>query len=99
MDFTPDESTADLTALTAEIASSISTPERVAELEAAAAPLDANLWQQLAKAGLISSVKGPGGGFYLSPENADSNLSEIINCIDGPDLLHACVLGLPVGGH
>ncbi len=53
MDFTPDESTADLTALTAEIASSISTPERVAELEAAAAPLDANLWQQLAKAGLL----------------------------------------------
>ncbi|MBD0021565.1 acyl-CoA dehydrogenase [Gordonia pseudamarae] len=53
MDFTPDESTADLTALTADIASAISTPGRVAELEAAAAPLDAELWQQLAKAGLL----------------------------------------------
>lgn len=63
------------------------------------APFLAKILQQLAKAGLISSVKGPGGGFYLSPENADSNLSEIINCIDGPDLLHACVLGLPACSH
>ncbi|GAB04082.1 acyl-CoA dehydrogenase [Gordonia amarae] len=53
MDFTPDESTADLTTLTADIASTISTPERVAELESAAAPLDTELWTELAKAGLL----------------------------------------------
>ncbi|HFA48459.1 MAG TPA: Rrf2 family transcriptional regulator [Bacteroidetes bacterium] len=51
--------------------------------------------QVLKKEGLISSIKGPGGGFYLSKENRKANIEDIVECLDGPSLLNACVLGLP----
>ena len=69
MDFTPDESTADLTTLTADIASSISTPERVAELESTAAALDIELWNQLAKAGLLG-LEQSGDGLTVADNAA-----------------------------
>lgn len=60
MDFTPTEAAAELGALAGEIAAAISTPERVAELESAAAPIDARLWQELGGAGLLGDVSfGP----------------------------------------
>ncbi|GAB09728.1 putative acyl-CoA dehydrogenase [Gordonia araii NBRC 100433] len=67
MDFTTEETTGELTGLARDIATKISTPERVAELEAQAAPLDAALWQELGAAGLIGlelpeDLAGVGGG-------------------------------------
>jgi Rrf2 family iron-sulfur cluster assembly transcriptional regulator len=52
--------------------------------------------QQLARYHLISSVKGPNGGFYLSEKNREITLRQVVICIDGPDLFTACILGLPV---
>ncbi len=69
--------------------------KEIAEALKVPAPFLAKILQQLAKAGLISSAKGPGGGFFLSEKNLRSNIDDIINCIDGPELMHSCVLGLP----
>ena len=54
----------------------------------------AKILQQLAKEELISSIKGPGGGFYLSKKNKEANLKGVIKAIDGPDLFEDCILGL-----
>lgn len=51
--------------------------------------------QQLSKQNIISSIRGPNGGFYLSRENKKSNLLAVISCIDGTEVLDQCVLGLP----
>lgn len=51
--------------------------------------------QQLSRNKLISSTKGPNGGFYLSRENEQVTIDRIIEVIDGPGLFTACVLGLP----
>ena len=57
-------------------------------------PFLAKLLQQLAKSDLVSSIKGPNGGFYLTKENADSSLWEVVKCIDGTDKFDHCFLGL-----
>ena len=67
MDFTTDETTAELTRLARSIVTKLSTPERVAELESANAPIDTALWQALGAAGLIglelpADLAGVGGG-------------------------------------
>jgi len=53
VDFTTDETTGELLALVRDITAKLSTAERVAELEAQGAPLDAALWRELGNAGLI----------------------------------------------
>jgi Rrf2 family protein len=51
--------------------------------------------QQLSKHGLISSIKGPNGGFYISEANASVTLLDIVECMDGRGALNGCILGLP----
>ena len=50
--------------------------------------------QQLAKADIISSTKGRGGGFYLTEENMSRPLMDIVLCIDGYNVFKQCILGL-----
>ena len=52
----------------------------------------AKLLQQLSKAGLVSSVKGPKGGFYSTKQNLGVTLREVIVCIDGEDSLSGCIM-------
>lgn len=54
----------------------------------------AKLLQDLSRHGIISSAKGRGGGFYLSEENAQRTLMDIVKVIDGEEGIHACVLGI-----
>ncbi|MDX2248019.1 MAG: Rrf2 family transcriptional regulator [Bacteroidia bacterium] len=56
-------------------------------------PFLAKILQDLSRKGLISSTKGPGGGFFLSEENQNVTLEQIIECVDGPEVMHGCVLG------
>ena len=56
----------------------------------------AKILQQLSRNNLISSTKGPSGGFYLSGQNLEATLKEVVECIDGPDVFNSCILGLPV---
>jgi Rrf2 family protein len=51
--------------------------------------------QELAKGEIISSVKGPGGGFYLSPENEKRNLMDLVTVFDDDKFFKTCALGLP----
>lgn len=55
----------------------------------------AKILQQLSKHKLISSSKGPNGGFYMSKLNKNASLLSIITCIDGDEQFKSCILGLP----
>lgn len=54
----------------------------------------AKLLQQLTTNNLVSSTKGPHGGFYLSVKNKRKSLWDIIICIDGNEKFNQCFLGL-----
>ncbi len=55
----------------------------------------AKLLQQLAKAGVISSLKGPTGGYYLSEENLQLKICDVIAVMEGDRVFEGCFLGLP----
>lgn len=57
-------------------------------------PFLAKLLQQLTKKKIISSTKGPNGGFYLNDINRKKTVWDIINCIDGAEEFTECLLGL-----
>ncbi len=67
-----------------EIAKEIDSPE----------PFTAKILQTLSREGIISSIKGPNGGFFLEPNAKPIPLNTIIKAIDGEDVLHTCTLGL-----
>lgn len=57
-------------------------------------PYISKLLQGLARRGLISSQKGPKGGFYLNEDNKASTLMDIVKAIDGEMRINSCVLDL-----
>ncbi len=69
--------------------------KEIAEQIEIPAPFLAKIFQTLSKEKIISSSKGPNGGFYLSEKEQENNLLDIIECIDGLDNLNGCFLGLP----
>lgn len=54
----------------------------------------AKLLQELSRQKLISSTRGPKGGFYLSDENRTQPLMRFIAVIDGPSRMTVCMLSL-----
>ncbi len=50
--------------------------------------------QKLTKEALISSTKGRHGGFFLTPENMEHTLLDIIICSEGKNIFDMCILGL-----
>jgi|JI10StandDraft_1071094.scaffolds.fasta_scaffold1268178_1 Rrf2 family protein len=69
-----------------EIAKEIDSPE----------PFTAKILQTLSREKIISSIKGPNGGFYLEPKSKPIALNTIVKAIDGDDVLQTCSLGLKV---
>lgn len=57
-------------------------------------PYLGKILQELVPKNIISSVKGPNGGFYLTEENRQSPLLNIIEAIDGLSFFTTCGLGL-----
>ena len=57
-------------------------------------PYLAQLLRKLAADRLISSTKGPGGGFFLDATNRKNSVWDIIAAIDGPHRFDDCFLGL-----
>jgi len=55
----------------------------------------AKILQQLVRADLISSTKGPNGGFYVDDSHSKVTLRDVITVIDGEHLFKGCILGLP----
>ena len=54
----------------------------------------AKLLQALVRRDIISSTRGPKGGFYLSEENRKLPLIRIIETFEGEEQFKSCVLGL-----
>jgi Rrf2 family protein len=54
----------------------------------------AKVFQKLAKAGLLKSAKGRGGGFELARPAHEITLSDIVGAIEGPQAYDQCVVGL-----
>jgi Rrf2 family transcriptional regulator, iron-sulfur cluster assembly transcription factor len=54
----------------------------------------AKILQTLTREGIISSIKGPNGGFFLDPKAKPIPLNAIVKAIDGDNILHSCSLGL-----
>ncbi|WP_346774519.1 Rrf2 family transcriptional regulator [Sphingobacterium sp. DR205] len=50
--------------------------------------------QNLSRAGIIRSMKGPGGGFYLDASDMSTPLSDVVKAIDGENLFVGCGMGL-----
>jgi Rrf2 family protein len=57
-------------------------------------PYIAKLLQELAKQKLISSMRGPKGGFFLSEIDKTGNIMDIVSVIEGERKLKACLLSL-----
>lgn len=55
----------------------------------------AKILQDLTHKGLLSSHKGPGGGFSLGMPAKEITLFHIIEAIDGVNLMNGCLLGFP----
>ena len=68
--------------------------KEIAENIEVPSPFLAKLFQQLVRGKIISSTKGPHGGFYLSEKNKTKNVLDIIDNIDGLNKLNGCFLGL-----
>lgn len=67
-----------------EIATEIQSPEH----------FTAKILQLLSRQEIVSSMKGPNGGFYMNARQGQLNLLEIVKAVDGPHIFTGCVLGL-----
>ena len=67
-----------------EIAAAIEGPEQ----------FTAKILQSLVRHGMLSSVRGRGGGFSFDPKAADLRLIEVINAVEGYKLFTRCGIGL-----
>ena len=52
------------------------------------------IFQKLVKTGILKSAKGRGGGFSLARPAHEISLRNIIEALEGPQLLDRCVVGL-----
>ncbi|MCX2837404.1 Rrf2 family transcriptional regulator [Salinimicrobium sp. MT39] len=68
--------------------------KEIAEAIKLPSPFLSKLLQSLSRENIISSSKGPTGGFYLTAKALKTPLIEVINIIDGTNRLDDCVLGL-----
>lgn len=67
-----------------EISKGIDSPE----------PFMAKILQDLSRKGLVLSIKGPNGGFYMDAMHKKISLANIVSAIDGNQLFNGCGLGL-----
>ena len=67
-----------------DIAKAIDSPE----------PFMAKILQDLSRKGLVLSIKGPNGGFYMNNSHLRISLANIVTAIDGDQLFNGCGLGL-----
>jgi len=57
-------------------------------------PFVAKVLQILSRRGIVSSTKGPNGGFYMEAKSRNVPLIDIVSAIDGEDLFQRCGLGI-----
>jgi len=67
-----------------EIAKGIDSPEHFI----------AKILQDLSRKGLVQSLKGPNGGFYLEGDDLKHTIADIVKEVDGDKIFSGCGLGL-----
>ena len=55
------------------------------------------LFAMLRKAGLVKSVRGPGGGYLLAHDRSETRIADIILAVDEPIRATRCAPGSPTG--
>ncbi len=86
-------------ALQAVLYLALKRPDELTPAKELAAKLDlpthflSKILHDLARKGLLRSLKGPSGGFALGMSAKDITLSHVVAAIDGLDLSQGCVLG------
>lgn len=68
--------------------------KKIAEELETPQPFLAKLLQQMTKSKLVSSTKGPNGGFYLSASDRENSVWDIVQNVDGTEKFEQCFLGL-----
>ncbi len=71
----------------------VRTAAQVAEGAAIPAPTVAKLLRRMAGAGLVTSHRGANGGYSLDRPAREVRVAEIVEALDGPIALTACVEG------
>ena len=66
----------------------------IAKSEDLPTPYLAKLLQRLAQRGILTSVKGPKGGFGLARRPEDITLMEVVEAVDGTEEFTRCAVGL-----
>src|SRR5690606_14722108 len=54
----------------------------------------AKILQELSRKGLVQSIKGPNGGFYLDRTSLKRSLADIVEAVDGDKVFTGCGIGL-----
>lgn len=54
--------------------------------------------QQLARADLVTAVRGLRGGYRLKRESSEITILQVLNAVDPLQRIHSCPLGLPEHG-
>lgn len=67
------------------------TIREISERQEVSAPYLEQILNKLRRAGLIKSVKGPGGGYVLSKEPGQISIGDILNELEGPVALTSCL--------
>lgn len=67
-----------------EIAEHINSPEHFL----------AKILQRLTRSGVVQSVKGPNGGFYIDATGLKRSLADIIIVLEGDEIFSGCGMGL-----
>jgi len=52
------------------------------------------IMQDLVRKKVIASIKGPNGGFYITPATLSLPVINIVEAIDGTESFHSCGMGL-----
>lgn len=82
--FIADKGTIDNKTSIEEISKAIDSPK----------PFTAKILQLLSKGNVISSAKGPNGGFYVTSQSMELPAKAILEAMEKEDTLNKCILGL-----
>ncbi len=69
---------------------------KIAEATGASRNHLAKVMQRLVKQGIVSSLRGPNGGFKMKMKAKDVNLYTIYESIEGPIVIEGCPLERPI---
>ena len=58
-------------------------------------PTVSKILKKLTKKGMLRSIRGANGGYHCDMDTADISVADIIEAIEGPIALTACVSGSP----